>query len=244
MSKYTTEVRFICEAAAGYSESKGFTSIAEIVNKAAPAIFNFSWPIYDESARLPLEVKILTAYYTREICEETVGLWKLRLQQKLNEIMPYYNQLYKSAQMEYDPLNNIDLTTTENGTDEAERNETYTQNQSGSGTANTTSTGNELNAFSATPQGSVQDLKDYKYLTDARDITTNGSDNTTNNFENESTNTGKQSENKTTEKTTKVKGINGSKSFAQLVLEYRETMLNIDAMVIKELSELFFGLWE
>ena len=35
MSKYTTEVRYICEHYAGYDESKDFTSVAEIIEKAS-----------------------------------------------------------------------------------------------------------------------------------------------------------------------------------------------------------------
>lgn len=110
MSKYTTEVRFLCESAAGKTESKGFSSIAEILSVAAPRVFNFTFPIFDESYRLPLEIKILRHYYTREICEETVGLWKLRLQDKLNIIMPYYNKLYESELIKFNPLYDTDLT--------------------------------------------------------------------------------------------------------------------------------------
>lgn len=104
MSIYTTEVRFICEMEAGLTESVGFSQISDVIAKARGKIFNFSYPIFDESYRQNLETKILTAFYTREICCETVGLWKLRLQQKLNEIMPYYNQLYLSEKLRFDPL--------------------------------------------------------------------------------------------------------------------------------------------
>ena len=98
MSKYTTEVRFLCESEAGLINSEGFNSIATVLTEAAPKIFNFDFPIFDETYRTPLEVKILRHYYTREICEETVGLWKLRLQDKLNMIMPYYKRMIYSAE--------------------------------------------------------------------------------------------------------------------------------------------------
>lgn len=109
MSKYTTELRFICEVNAGDSENKGYNDIKTILTKAAPKIFNFDFPIFDEKYRLPLEIKILRHYYTREISEETVGLWKLRLEDKLNLIMPYYNQLYKSELIQFNPLYDVDL---------------------------------------------------------------------------------------------------------------------------------------
>lgn len=112
MSKYTTEVRFICENAAGYDESKGFNSVEDIITIAAPKVFNFDFPIFDENYRLPLEKKILRHYYTREIGEETVGLWKLRMQDTLCNLMPYYNKLYESELIKFNPLYDVDMTTT------------------------------------------------------------------------------------------------------------------------------------
>lgn len=114
MSNYTTELRFICENEYN-SESSGFNEINKILTTVAPKIFNFDFPIFDEEYRLPLEVKILRTYYTREICEETVGLWKLRLQTKLCNIMPYYNQLYKSALLEFDVFADVNYTEVNDG---------------------------------------------------------------------------------------------------------------------------------
>ena len=109
MSKYTTEVRYICETNAGLKESKGYKSVAEVIANSRTKIFDFDYPIYDESYRSVLETKILKHYYTREIGLETVGLWKLKLDTKMNEIMPYYNQLYKSALIEFNPMYTTDL---------------------------------------------------------------------------------------------------------------------------------------
>lgn len=97
MSKYTTEVRYICENYAGLDESVGLSHIDEVLDEATPKVFDFSYPIFEEAYRRPLERKILSHYYTREIGYETVGRWKLALRNKMNEIMPYYNQLYKAA---------------------------------------------------------------------------------------------------------------------------------------------------
>lgn len=97
MSKYTTEVRYICENYAGLDESVGLSRIDEVLDEATPKVFDFSYPIFEEAYRRPLERKILSHYYTREIGYETVGRWKLALRNKMNEIMPYYNQLYKAA---------------------------------------------------------------------------------------------------------------------------------------------------
>ena len=83
MSKYTTEVRFICENFAGYDESQGFSSVDQIISAALPKVFPFEVPIFDPAYKTVLCTKILRHYYTREIGSETVGLWQLRMQTKL-----------------------------------------------------------------------------------------------------------------------------------------------------------------
>lgn len=116
MSKYTTEVRFICEQYAGRTEQGDYTDIDEVVELAYPKIFDVdNIPVYVEAHKPLLLKKILLHYYQREIGFETVGLWKHYLNTKLKEIMPYYNQLYASELLEYDPLQNVNNTHTHAG---------------------------------------------------------------------------------------------------------------------------------
>lgn len=161
MSKYTTEVRFICETESGLDASKGFNDVDEIIEASIPKIFSFTFPIFDEEYRNVLCTKILRHYYTREIGLETVGLWKLKLQTKLDEIMPYYNKLYESELIKFNPLYDVDLNTThvgdknsENVKDESkngtfvkneQRSETGTVSESGTSQNNTTGTSIENN---------------------------------------------------------------------------------------------------
>ena len=53
MSKYTTEVRFICETVSGHTDSTGFDDVDTVIADAIPKIFNFDFPIFDESYRTP-----------------------------------------------------------------------------------------------------------------------------------------------------------------------------------------------
>lgn len=112
MSKYTTEVRFICEDAAGLGESVGYEDVDEVIRLAYPKIFKVDKiPMFEgetDEHRANLYQKILGHYYTREIGFETVGLWKLKLNQRMMEIMPYYNKLYETELIEFDPMKNID----------------------------------------------------------------------------------------------------------------------------------------
>ena len=119
MSKYTTEVRFICESYAGLDESVDYDHVEEVIENSYRKIFKTNdIPMFNgetEEHRAGLFKKILLHYYTREIGYETVGLWKLKLNQKLFEIMPYYNQLYESELIQFDPLKNTDVTKTHEG---------------------------------------------------------------------------------------------------------------------------------
>lgn len=115
MSKYTTEVRFICESVTGLDSSADYDDIDTVIAAAVPLIFSFDFPIFDNTYRSVLCSKILRHYYTREIGVETYGLWKLKLQTRLNEIMPYYNKLYESELYAYNPLYDVDLITTNSG---------------------------------------------------------------------------------------------------------------------------------
>lgn len=123
MSVFTTEVRFICEVEAGLKTSQGQMRVKDIIKAARPKIFDFDYPIFDVEYKPHLEEKILRHFYTREICVETYGLWKLRLEDKLNEIMPYYNQLYLSEQLKFEPLFSDNYTREGNQVDINNRND-------------------------------------------------------------------------------------------------------------------------
>ena len=109
MSKYTTEVRYICETKCGIDLDKNPADVDTIINRSANVIFN-RFPIFSEAYRSTLENKIIKHYYFREIGFETYAMWKLKLATKMNEIMPYYNQLYLASLGNKDPYENTDYT--------------------------------------------------------------------------------------------------------------------------------------
>lgn len=230
MSKFTTEVRFICETESGLTESVGYNDIDTVLDNSVDKIFDFDFPIFDENYRGVLERKILLHFYTREIGFETVGLWKLKLRTKLNEIMPYYNKLYNSELIDFNPLYTVNKTIKREGEGSQVNSGHDTDTSGGWNHSNT------LDKYSDTPQGSVQNLKDGTYLTNARDTTTESS----------------YSNTVTMEKGTTIRNINDytdtitgfeSRDASELLLKFRKTFLNIDMMIIGDLDELFMQLW-
>ena len=312
MSKYTTEVRFICETEAGLTESVGYSKVDEVLNKSWDKIFDAGdWDIYDEEYRPILCKKILKHFYTREIGAETAGLWKLWLNQRMAEIMPYYNQLYKSTLLEFNPLYDTDYKTEGNRkTDEDEQsgretksdytrtddlqskrtddltsqrtdnlNSTRTDNlqQVRNDDLHETTSNTRYDLYSDTPQGALTGVESETYLTNARKVTDNGSrDNTgTQTTDNTGTqdlkNTGTQTVDNTGTQTVEnsgtvnnkggdtenskrvlnntqdyaehVIGKRGTQSYAKMIMELRDSFINIDMMIIDELNDLFFNLW-
>lgn len=186
MSKYTTELRFICEQIAGRTESAPYGSVTNIIEAARPVIFHFSYPIFDEDYKPVLETKILKHFYTREIGEEVVGLWRLRLNETMNRIMPYYNKLYESELIEFNPLYDVNITRdgTREGESSGTNSRTGTTTDSSTTTIDqdttnsstqvtdqeTTSSNNQLHwdLYSDTPQGAITRVDNNTYLTEAR----------------------------------------------------------------------------
>lgn len=191
MSKYTTQVRFICESKSGLEVSGGSANVDNIIAGSWNKIFTSKAPFFDEAYRSVLCSKILKHYYMREICCETVGIWTLWMNTRLEEIMPYYNQLYESAKIEFNPMHDVDLTRKHERDVKGTREENGTRTETSDGmrtltgnrdtdttnndTRNTRSGSDETkkDLYSDTPQGAITSLENEKYLTNARKITDN-----------------------------------------------------------------------
>ena len=180
------------------------------------------YPIFDESYRETLNNKIITHYWMREIGAETAGLFKLYLNRTMDEIMPYYNQLYRSAKLDFDPLNAYNYTETN----------MELENVESDGTRTDTADGKSL--YSDTPQGLLDNgaIADEKYLTSAT-LNDSSASSTANNLQKRDRNFEK-----------KVRG-NMYHNLSELLKDYRETFLNIDMEIINnpEIQNCFMKLY-
>lgn len=277
MSKYTTQVRWIIEQV---TSDNDHLPISQRVSLACPKIFNFDFPMWLEEYRPTLEKKILMHYFNKEIGFETVGLWKFYLEERLNMIMPYYNELYKTTVKEYDWLTDTNAHETYAGNKKLQENATFNANEnvqsdmtgntqdSGndtfSGTGSSTSDGtknqNTKTLESDLPQANYANL-DYgtKLIEGEQSETNHEQINTTqqstanrNNVidttQNANTDTTQQSTNNLQSNTDDIYtrdrvGAFGSRSLTELLMQYRESLINIDAMIINELADLFMTIY-
>lgn len=231
------------------------------------------YPIFDENYRNVLNEKIFRHYGFREIGLETPELFKYFLQNKMNEIMPYYNQLYKSESIDYNPLYNIDITETfERDVDNT--NATSSIGENINTTDRTGNTTNETNNNSTTqntesnkgktiqndvPQSGItsEQIDNNTYVTayskDMQDNTSNSSitDNGTNNTDyNDKANSKENNKqnvdikaNTTENYVRKTIGSSAGLPFSKAIKQWREVMINIDMQIINELPNLFIGIW-
>lgn len=185
-------------------------------------IFDFDYPIFDESYRPHLEKIITNHYMFNEIGFETVARFIHELNVRMNEIMPYYNKLYESDRLEQRILDNYDVTET------IERSGTNTDSTSTSNRV--TSSGNNIELSSDTPQCKI-DINSTDYVNNINK----------NNIHNDSEGSGEvDSLRENHEKYLRtMKGNIGVQTDADAINKYRTTLLKIDNMVISDLRDLF-----
>lgn len=194
------------------------------------------YPIFDEKYRNTLNNNILNHYYENEIGFETAPLFRFYLNQKLNEIMPYYNELYK---VQKEIINNNLLLNNVNITENFERkNNTETMTNSQSNSSNN-GTSNNKNLFQDTPQGTISET-DINNQTWATNITLDKNE-TENTIKDVSDTTGTAD---TTENYIKtIVGNNGGKFNIDILNDIKNNLINIDLMIINELYDLFMQIF-
>ena len=212
--------------------SKYTITIKNLINNN----FNFQmtqYPIFDENYRNTLNNNILNHYYENEIGFETAPLFRFYLNQKLNEIMPKYNQLYLAQKNLIDNnllLSNTNLTEGLQGTNSTTSSSASQSTNSGSS--------NSKNLFQDTPQGNIpsQDIDAQNVY--ATNITLDHNS-TSNSISDSSSATGSG----TNSYLKTIIGNNGGKYNIDLLNDIKNNLMNIDLMIIDELNDLFMGIY-
>lgn len=107
MASYTMKLQTYIEKWSQYEEG---LSTAERIERGRQKLFDFSYPIFDENYRKVFETHFIRNFYMREIGFETEGLFKFHLETWLLINMPYWNKMFESELIEFDPLKNVDVT--------------------------------------------------------------------------------------------------------------------------------------
>ena len=200
---------------------------------------------YKVPTRAELNNKILSYYRFREIGFETVGRFLFELETALKEIMPYYNQLFYSADQDFNPIYNVDYirNTQRNKSDTNIGSQSSTTNASATGT----STDNTKNVTSDTPQNQLsitnEQIDQVDYASEASWAKNSSSTSDTSSSSSNASNSVIGNEKEGIIETTK--GNFGVTSAQDLIVKYRETLLNIEQLIIndKRIQELFMMIY-
>lgn len=213
--------------------------------------------------REELNEKILNHYKYREIAFETVGRFIDELKIVMCEIMPYYNELFKSVEIMSDikdPFGNVDVTETfeeertsnsnSQGTSTSKSTNTENVKSGDSRTNDTTATNNASatmkNKFSDTPQNNVNNINNY--LTEYReetnvtnshgkDITTSKGDatsDTTSNGQGTASTQGTSNANEKVKHTYHKQGNQGVNTYAHDMNEFRTSIIDVVDRIIHD----------
>lgn len=227
----------------------GKTLPSEVIPAAAPLLFNFPVDFYDNEKKQEFEEKWIRHFYMREIGMETVDYFMLRLQDKFDSIMPYYNGLFKAAATEFNPLENEiiseQITYTKDNTKTTTGNDETTTNSNTDTTTNSNGSSNSKFAESEYPQGSLSDFENDSYLTSAnKNSTTDQSETVGNSSATGSATTNiDHTENDKGETTENRKANNTKGNQSEMLASYYKAVQNITNMFYNDCEDLFMQLW-
>lgn len=190
-------------------DSEDKKRIKDLAKYGRGIIFNFDYPLTTNESREKFECMILNHFLMRRIGYDTVTAFRIALDVKLNEIMPFYNKMFDMlngwdlfndgetiTRSQSDTRNISDVSTntiqqTSNTTDANVNTITQTTNGTDSieNTTSNTNTNTSDRRNSNTPQNELSDVRDGKYVSNYDYDTNTDTGSGTNNTESESTNT-------------------------------------------------------
>lgn len=240
MSKYTTQLRWIIEQELADQNKEvtymnwpfayGRLGIASSGNVMGLP----GYPVSREERRISINNRLIQHYWLKEIGTETIGQFGWRLNEALNLIMPYYNELYDSVVISASKLIGSDYVDTIKVLEGVKG----TSKATGSSQVNSTSgdmfTGRSLD----TPQAQIQNLDDG-WLTRAEKTESEGSGHSDTSSSSVADSTSDR--NRIDERT----GRRYDPSMYKQLLTIGQELLNIDRMIVQddEINSCFMLIW-
>lgn len=219
---------------------------SQLSNYARTTIFNFSYPLTNKVNKEEFERLILNHFINRRIGFETVSLFRIQLEVRLNEIMPKYNKMFDflDGWNLFEDGEEIERTINENKT--KNENKTNNTNSSSSNTSSNSSATNTTtdSRNSDTPQNELTDVRDGKYVDKYSYITNNGTDNSSASGSSSNSQTSVDS-GVTVDSGETVETVKHSPSNKlEIYQKFLEDKNNIYSLIFKDLDELFYQLAE
>jgi hypothetical protein len=257
MSDYTAELRDYIEQ---YQNSIVPLNTSDLIEAGRPNLFDFNYPIYDPVYKSVFETHFIRKFYLREIGFETFGLFKFQLETWLLVNMPYFNKLFESELLAFDPLKNSEINSTYTKKNDQAQNDqsNSTNNRTSSGSTNgssdtalndddferileSTNPDTRLALTASNGQGVIEYASSIKEQNVNNSKTENSNASSTSNETDDSTlsNTLTSTVNNIEDYIQYRAGKIGVQTYSKMLTEYRDVLLRIEATIFNEMNELF-----
>ena len=218
--------------------------IKELAEYGREIIFNFDYPLTQNEDKEKFECMILNHFLMRRIGYDTVTAFRIALDVKLNEIMPFYNKMFDMLEG-WDLFNDGEVTTRKQSDSRSimdSNTSTINQTTSGSDNINNISSSTSDRRNSNTPQNELSDVRDGKYVSNYDYDTNSDTNSTMSNSSNtlNSTNTNNGSSNNIGNVNETITRTPSDK--IRIYKEFMENRKSIYTLIFEELDPLFYGL--
>lgn len=158
-------------------------------------LFDFDFPFYDETLKDAFCKHWILHFFMSEIAFETVARFKLEVKDTFLTLLPQYNKMFSLYAEDFEIDESVNYTRTYQGTSKGQHNRNLTENEDATfnGNVNRTqsntmkaggqdsvsNTNVNQNAYSDTPEGTLNNVDALSYLSDYRRTEDDGSSTTT-----------------------------------------------------------------
>jgi hypothetical protein len=233
--------------------------LGRLLDKTNFKLFDFTYQFDDTNFKAQLEQQIIDYYYDYEIGFETPDMFKRKFKARWNRIIKYYNELYNTTLLTYNPLSNykleevLDQLATTNNTQATDMSTSANNTQKNTGTnvveghgsdeTTTTNTSTDSDypqqpiaggnyASGATSGNATANSDSTNDVTTTLDTTVTITDSGTN----RGTVTNEATQN--TDYTKTIEGITGI-TYPELIEKHRDSLLRINDRIIEEMKACF-----
>lgn len=228
----------------------------QMIEEGRKRLFDFDYQIFDTNYKGVLETHFIRNFFMREIGFETEGLFKFQLETWLMIHMPYFNKLFESELINFDPLVNSEMSSSytktkdTDGTVDSNKNEdaTRTNKQTSNGTENRTGFNRDLE--SDTPDSRLTITTEngsgvIEYASNIGEHTSTNDVDSTNTVDGTNTDKSTTTGNTTTDITETESYIQsrtgkiGSTTYSKMMMEYRQSLVRVEQQMFNEMQQLF-----
>lgn len=239
-----------------WSQDNDSLPVREVIETGRPKLFDFEYPIFDSKYKGVFETHFIRNFYMREIGFETEGLFKFNLESWLLINMPYFNKMFESELLKFDPL--VNSKTVEDSTKNKNTDGKTDSTMKGDVANTNKTTGNVTQSDTAFNRKLENDTPDSRLAittAEGKGIIEYASQideqsmNSDSNINNDVTSTGTQDSSTTGNVVTDIteletylttrEGKVGAVTYSEMLMEYRKSFARIEKQMFEEMQQLF-----